>query len=50
MNSLGKAIRWFKVLTDQNNELIWANVWHDTKSGIEWMRDVSGLSPGRWAV
>lgn len=34
----------------QNNELIWAKTWDDTKKGIEWISDLPGISPGRWAV
>lgn len=31
-------------------ELLWAKTWDDTKSGIEWMKDLPSISPGRWAV
>lgn len=34
----------------QNEELIWAQVWKDTKNGIEWMQDLPSISPGRMAV
>ena len=34
----------------QNAELIWARVWEDTKNGIDWLRDLPSISPGRWAV
>lgn len=38
------------MLKDQNEELIWANVWHDTQKGILWLENMPGISPGRWAV
>ena len=34
----------------QNLELIWARVWDDTKVDIEWLKELPGISPGRWAV
>ena len=34
----------------QNNELLWAKIWDDTKAGIEWTKNLPSLSPGRWAV
>lgn len=34
----------------QNNELIYAQVWKDTIRDIEWVKDISSISPGRWAV
>ncbi len=40
----------FRMLKNQNDELIWANVWHDTRKGIPWLADMPGISPGRWAV
>ena len=32
-----------------NNELIWANVFHDTIKDRDWLKNLS-LSPGRWAA
>lgn len=32
-----------------NNELIWAQVFHDTINDKEWLKNLS-ISPGRWAV
>ena len=40
----------FRRIGDQNEELLWARVWQDTCRGVEWLRDLPGLSPGRWAV
>lgn len=34
----------------QNAELIWARVWDDTRNGIDWMKDLPSISPGRYAV
>ncbi|MBQ9565640.1 MAG: hypothetical protein IJU98_08645 [Synergistaceae bacterium] len=34
----------------QNEELIWAKVWDDTRKGIKWAESLPGISPGRWAV
>ena len=33
----------------QNNELIWANIFHDTIKDREWLKNLS-ISPGRWAA
>lgn len=33
-----------------NQELIWANVFHDTIRGSKWLPENTALSPGRWAV
>lgn len=49
-----KIINFFSLLletgTNQNEELIYANVWHDTIKGIPWIDDTFSISPGRWAV
>lgn len=38
-------------IAKQNEEIIWANVWHDTCGGVSWLKDADiSLSPGRWAV
>ena len=34
----------------QNDELIWAKTWDDTRRGIGWAENLPGISPGRWAV
>lgn len=31
-------------------EMLWARTWDDTKKGMEWIQDLPGISPGRWAV
>ena len=36
-------------ISQQNNELIWANVFHDTIKDREWLKNLS-ISPGRWAA
>jgi len=36
-------------IINQNNELEWANIYHDTIRSRKWLQDIS-LSPGRWAV
>lgn len=47
---------WYGVgknLTDIENkssELLWARIWDDTCRNIEWISDLGGISPGRWAV
>lgn len=33
----------------QNNELIWANIFHDTIKDRDWLKNLS-ISPGRWAA
>lgn len=33
-----------------NEELMWANVWHDTIKGIDWCENIGSISPGRFAV
>lgn len=38
------------LIEKQNEELIWAQTWHDTILGIDWAKNLSGISPGRWAV
>lgn len=45
-----KAIRYLKNLQRQNDELLWAKTWDDTKRGIDWAENLPSLSPGRWAV
>lgn len=30
--------------------MLWARIWDDTKKGIDWIEDMPGVSPGRWAV
>ena len=37
-------------LGNQNQELLWAKIWDDTKTNIIWIDKLPGLSPGRWAV
>lgn len=39
-----------KEMRSQNDELIWARVWDDTRNGIDWAQNLPSISPGRWAV
>ena len=41
---------YFKNIKGQNDELIWAKVWDDTKRGVDWIEELPSISPGRWAV
>ena len=50
MSLLQKIIRKFNYPIDQNWELIYAKTWDDTRKGIDWMNNVSSVSPGRYAV
>jgi hypothetical protein len=36
-------------ISKQNDELIWANIFHDTIKDKEWLKGLS-VSPGRWAA
>jgi hypothetical protein len=47
---ISKSIRFLKRQQNNIQELIWANVWHDTIRGIEWASNLPSLSPGRTAV
>lgn len=38
-----------EIIQNQNAELLWANIYHDTIRDRKWLQDLS-LSPGRWAV
>lgn len=37
-------------LDKKNSELLWAQIWNDTKVDIDWIQGVKSLSPGRAAV
>lgn len=37
MITVKKIKNYLKMLKNQNDELIWANVWHDTQRGIPWL-------------
>ncbi len=50
MGIISSAKNYLKTIRNQNYELIWAKTWDDTKKGIEWIADLPGVSPGRWAV
>ncbi len=39
-----------KTLKDQNEEIIYANVWRDTIKGLDWAESIPSISPGRFAV
>ena len=41
---------YLKSLGGVNRELLWAQIWHDTAKGCEWLGEDFGVSPGRWAV
>lgn len=47
---LSKIREFLKELRGGNRELLWAQIWNDTRRGIEWLGDDFGVSPGRWAV
>lgn len=49
-NIISRYIDFLKNIEKQNQELLWARVWNDTCRGIEWIKDLPGISPGRWAV
>lgn len=40
----------FEVIKNRQEELMYAQVWHDTIVDIPWIKGMSGISPGRWAV
>ncbi len=50
MVTLKKLKSYFTHLLKQNDELIWAKTWDDTKKGIAWADSIERLSPGRMAV
>lgn len=50
MNIISAAKLYLRTLLVQNYELIWAKTWDDTKRGVDWIKDLPGISPGRWAV
>lgn len=41
---------YLRRFSNQNSELIWANIWHETCNGIDWLQDMPSISPGRSAV
>lgn len=46
-----KALKeYLKKLGRVGKELLWAQIWHDTIKGCEWVGEDFGVSPGRWAV
>lgn len=53
LNKSRKLVREFRTrfenISRQNDELIWAHVFHDTIKDREWLNKLS-LSPGRWAA
>lgn len=50
MVSINALKSFFKSQRGLAEESIWANVFHDTAKGIEWLGDMSDLSPGHMAV
>ena len=43
-------MKYPKIIKHQNDELIFANVYHDTIKGIVWIDNNISISPGRYAV
>ena len=39
-----------EIIKRQNAEILWAATWNNTKNGIEWIKELPSVSPGRWAV
>lgn len=50
MGKIRRLCECINNIQKQNSELLWAKIWDDTKSGIEWMEGFPSISPGRWAV
>lgn len=50
MHLVKKLREKYHNLYKMNEELLWAQIWNDTKNGLEWMKDIPSISPGRWAV
>jgi hypothetical protein len=51
IRNYAKTLKWyFETLKKQNDELIWAKTWDDTKRTIPWAETLPSISPGRWAV
>lgn len=47
---ISKLLHYMIRLQNKQEEMIWANVWHDTIRGIDWLSDLGSLSPGRAGV
>ena len=45
-----RALQFPLIIKNQNEELIYAKVWDDTKRGLSWCDRLLSLSPGRYAV
>ncbi len=41
---------FLKTMKGQTDEIVWSKVWDDTQKGIDWMKELPSVSPGRWAV
>lgn len=50
LRKIKSFIRLFKITKKQQSELLWSQVWHDTINGIDWLKELPSLSPGRYAV
>lgn len=37
-------------IRNTNHELLYAKIWDDTSRDIDWVKNMPGISPGRWAV
>ncbi len=53
MNKTAQHIDEFRITAEtlkaQNDELIWAHIYHDTIKNKKWLKNLA-VSPGRWAV
>ena len=49
-NRLNNIENFLRHGLEKQQELIWANIFHDTIRGSEWMLPNLALSPGRWAL
>lgn len=47
---LQRTIDYLRTIRNQNEELLWAQVWDDTKNGLDWIKGLPAISPGRSAV
>ena len=43
-------ISYFRSIRRENQELLWARIWDDTKHNLDWIEKMPGISPGRMAV
>ena len=50
MLTIQKVKETYRRLRYYPEEILWAQIWKDTKTDIKWLQDLPGISPGRWAV